>query len=306
MRKLKFLSTALALSMFVTGCGASGTASAGTTSGEYDNSYCVDGVPSEKLTELRESGTLVVGSSGDAPFAYIDQDTGEFSGVDAQIITEAAHRLGIENVEMSLIPFSELILNVNSGNIDVIADCMYVRADRAEKVYFGDIWYTQGGGLLVGEDSGISSIDDFDPNSTVVGYTAGTVFTDVVMQWKEDGLIKDAVATGDQSESITALQFNKISAFLTDGTVLENLFANYPETVTGLKLAENYESDPSLIGRIAPSVSFENKDFMAELNNAVAAIREDGQIETYFEKYGLDPSLHMITNDERFHDLNTQ
>ena len=304
MRKLKFLSTALVLSMLVTGCGSStNTSSDDTTTGDYDNQYCVDGVPSEKLTELRESGTLVVGSSGDAPFAYIDQDTNEFSGVDAQIIIEAAHRLGIENVEMSLIPFSELILNLNSENIDIIADCMYVRADRAEQVYFGDIWYTQGGGLLVGEDSGISSIEDFDPSSTVVGYTPGTVFTDVVNQWKADGLIKDAVATGDQSDSITALQYGKISAFLTDGTVLENLFANYPDTVAGLKLAENYESDPSLIGRIAPSVTFENEAFMTEINNAVAAIREEGLIDTYFTQYGLDPALHMITNDERSNGL---
>ncbi len=307
MKKLKFLSMALVLSMLVTGCGSSSdTGSTSNGDVEYDNHYSVDGTPSAKLTELRNSGTLVVGSSGDAPFAYIDQETGSFDGVDAEIIKEAADRLGIENVEMSLIPFSELILNLNSGNIDVIADCMYVRADRAEKVYFGDIWYTQGGGLLVAEGSGISSIEDFDPSDTIVGYTPGTVFTDVVEQWEADGLIKEARATGDQSESITALQYEKIDAFLTDGTVLENLFANTPDVVEGLELAENYESDPSLMGRIAPSVSFDNIDFMAELNAAVAEIRDEGLIDTYFEKYGLNPALHTITNDERFHDLNTR
>ena len=60
--------------------------------------------------KLREAGVLRVGSSGDAPFAYIDEATGEFSGVDAEIIKEVAKRLGIAKTEMQLVSFSELIL----------------------------------------------------------------------------------------------------------------------------------------------------------------------------------------------------
>ncbi len=277
-----------------------------TKTSEYDNSYSANGEPSKKLQELRKSGVLKVGSSGDAPFAYIDQATGEFSGVDAEIIKEVAKRLGIAKTEMELIPFSELILNVNSGNIDLIADCMYIRADRAEKVYFGDIWYIQGGGLLVGENSGISAVTDFDPSSTVVGYTTGTVWQTIVDGWKDQGLIKESRATGDQSESIVALQNGKIDAFLTDSTVLENLFANSPDTVKGLKMAEKYQDDPSAIGRIAPAVSFDDIAFMKEVNNVVAELRDEGFIKQVFEDYKLDPSLHMITNDQRTHDINTR
>ena len=130
---------------------------------------------SDTLKKLREKGVLTVGSSGDV-YAYIDEDTGEFSGIDAVIIKEVAKRLGIDKVEMSLIPFSELILNLNSGNIDMITDGMYIRSDRAKQVHFGEVWYTQGGGLVVPEDSNIKSADDFDPSSTTVGYTAGTVY----------------------------------------------------------------------------------------------------------------------------------
>ena len=272
----------------------------------YDNSYSKDGIPSATLTALREKGTLVVGSSGDAPFAYIDQATNEFSGVDAEIIKEVGKRLGIKKVEMKLISFSELILNLNEGNIDIIADCMYIRADRAEQIYFGEIWYTQGGGLLAAEDSTISGIEDFDPASTVVGYTAGTVWQTVVDGWKEKGLIKEARATGDQSESIIALQYNKIDAFLTDSTVLENLFSNTPDAVKGLKMAENYTDDETTIGRIAPSVTFDDIAFMKEVDAVVTQLREEGFIEKVFTDYKLDPKLHMITNEERIHDINTR
>lgn len=261
---------------------------------------------SDTLKKLREKGTLIVGSSGDAPFAYIDQESGEFKGVDAEIIKEAAKRLGINKVEMKLIPFSELILNLNSSNIDIICDCMYVRADRAEQVYFGDIWYTQGGGLLVDKDSGISGTEDFDPKTTVVGYTPGTVWQTTVEGWQKQGLIKEARATGDQSESIVALQYKKIDAFLTDSTVVENLFANTPDTVKGLKMAENYKDDESAIGKIAPAVKFSDIAFMKELNDVIVQMRDDGFIEQVFKDYKLDPKLHMITDDQRFHKLNTR
>lgn len=257
---------------------------------------------SDTLKALREKGTLVVGSSGDAPFAYIDQATGEFKGVDAEIIKEAAKRLGIEKVEMQLIPFSELILNLNSNNIDIIADCMYIRADRAKQVCFGEVWYTQGGGLIVPEDSSIKGQEDFDPASTIVGYTTGTIWQTVVEKWKSDGLIKDAVATGDQTESIVALQYGKIDAFLTDSTVLENLFANSPDTVKGLKLCENYTDSDDTVGHIAPSVKKSDEAFMKELNAVIVQLRDEGFIEKVFKDYGLDPKLHMITNDERVYE----
>lgn len=292
------------------GCGSSSSSSSGSSSssddGSYDNSYCVDGKPSEFLTQLRNKGTLVVGSSGDAPFAYVDEATGEFKGVDAEIIKEVAKRLGIKNVEMKLVPFSELIVNVNSSNIDIICDCMYIREDRAQQIYFGDIWYTQGGGLVVPESSSISSEDDFDPNSTVVGYTPGTVWQTYVEKLASDGKIKEARATGDQTESLVALQYGKIDAFITDSTVAENLFSNYPDTVKGLKLATGFKGDDSLLGRIAPGVSFNNIAFMKEVNNVVEKLREEGFIDKVFEDYKLDPKLHMITNDERKHTINSR
>ncbi|HCT64717.1 MAG TPA: hypothetical protein DIC60_05545 [Lachnospiraceae bacterium] len=318
LKKFKVLSLATTLVLSVammSGCGAdtkepakeeSSAASTTAEEKEYDNSYCKDGVPSEKLAELREKGVLTVGSSGDAPFAYIDQATGNFCGVDAEIIKEVAKRLGIEKTEMSLIPFSELILNLNSDKIDIIADCMYIRADRAEKIYFGEIWYTQGGGLLTSEGGSIKSIEDFDPSSTVVGYTPGTIWQTTVEGFKEKGLIKEARATGDQSESIVALQSGKIDAFLTDSTVLENLFANSPEAVSGLKMAENYKDDEVTIGRIAPSVNFDDIAFMKEVDAVVAKLREEGFITKVFEDYKLNPELHMITNEERTHDINTR
>ena len=292
---LKRIGFVLLITMFVGLMGCGGAKNSSTSSSS-------DSGTSKKLQEIKDKGTLVVGSSGDAPFAYIDQQTGEFKGVDAEIIKEVAKRLGIEKVEMKLIPFSELIVNLNSDNIDVIADCMYIKKERAKQIYYGDVWYTQGGGLIVPQDSKVNSVEDFDPSKAVVGYTPGTIWQGIVEGWAEKGLISKAISSGDQTESIVALQYGKMDAFLTDSTVAEDLFSNSPKTFEGLRLAENYKDDEASIGHIAPAVAFGNEDFMKEINDVVKELRDEGFIEKVFKDYGLDPKLHMITNDERVYE----
>jgi len=286
----------VALAVIVTGCSKKDDSTKST-----DGASMQDTGISKKLQEVQKAGVLKVGSSGDV-YAYIDQATGEFTGIDAEIIKEVAKRLGIEKVEMELMPFSELILNLTSGNIDIICDGMYTREERAKKIYYGDIWYTQGGSLVVQEDSPINSIEDFDPKSTIVGYTSGTAWQSVVTGWEADKLIKQTIATGDQTDSLIALQYGKIDAFLTDSTAIESLQNNSPETLKGLRLCTEYKDSEETLGHIAPSVTFDNIDFMKEINKVVYQLREEGFIEEAMEKCGLIPSLHMITNSEEDRD----
>lgn len=303
MKMKKFLkSIALIMSIvmvfaLLTACGGGKADEGSTDKATGDNGEEV----SETLQKLRKKGVLKVGSSGDI-YAYIDKDTGEFSGIDAVIIKEAARRLGIDKVEMELIPFSELILNLNSGNIDMITDAMYIKADRAKQICYGEVWYTQGGGLVVPEKSDVNGVEDFDPAKTTVGYTTGTVWQGIVEQWEKDGKIKKAVATGDQTESLIALQYGKIDAFLTDSTVVEDLFTNSPDTVKGLRLCDNFTDTDDTLGHIAPSVKKGDDAFMKEVNDVIVEMRNDGFLEKAFKECGLDPKLHMITNEERVYE----
>lgn len=295
---LKRMCSMILVIILVTMCGCGGT-------DKKNQSTSKDGEVSEKLQELRKKGKIVIGSGGDIPVCYIDQETGELKGVDAEIIKEVAKRLGIGKVEMKLIPFSELIINLNGGNIDMITDGMYIKKERAKQVCFGDVWYTQGGSLLVPNDSKIESIDDFNPNKTVVGYTEGTIWQEVVEGWLEKGKIANAVATGTQPESIVALQYGKIDAYLTDSIVIENLFLNDPSSVEGLRLAKNFKDTKNTVGHMAPAVSYDDEKFMQEVNEVVVQLRDEGFLEKVLKEYGLDPNLHMISNDERVYEPET-
>ena len=41
---------------------------------------------------------------------------------------------------------------------------------------------------------------------------------------------------------------------------------------------------------------------MAEINKVIVEMRDDGFLEQAFKDCGLDPNLHMITNEERIYE----
>lgn len=263
--------------------------------GDKSSSSSADAGVSKKLAACRKKGKIVFGSSGDE-YSYINQQTGKPEGIDTDILKEAMNRLGVPEVEMALIPFSELILNCNNGTIDIIADGMYnSNPDRAKKVYFCDSIYWQGGALLVQKDSPYQS--QYDMKECKVGYTPGTVWQPGVESWVKKGVIKEAVATGHQTDSLVALQFGKIDGFLTDSTVVEGILINNPSQMDGLRLAEGYVDDEIPRGHISCAVNHEDADFAKELNVVFEEMRKDGTIEAILVKYGFDPKLHCYAPD---------
>ena len=290
MKKIvKVLSVGLILLTALSLSGCKGKKSSTATTGTAEAGV------SKKLAALRKKGTLVFGSSGDE-YSYINSATGKPEGIDSDIVIEACRRLGIPNVEMALIPFSELILNLNNGAIDLIADGMYnSNPDRAKKVYFCDSIYWQGGALLIQKDKPYKS--QYDMKGLKIGYTPGTLWQSGVEAWVKKGIVGEAVATGHQTDSLVALQFGKIDGFLTDSTLVEGVMINNPSQMDGLKLAEGYIDDEIPKGHIACAVNHEDVEFGHELNKVFNEMRDDGTIEKILVKYGFDPKLHCYPAD---------
>ena len=56
---------------------------------------------------------------------------------------------------------------------------------------------------------------------------------------------------------------------------------------------------------MAPAVSYDDEKFMQEVNEVVVQLRDEGFLEKVLKEYGLDPNLHMISNDERIYEPET-
>lgn len=263
------------LTVLIAGCGKQVSTSVPVTS---PSAAAAKGA----LDKLKEKGVLVIGSSNDTPFAFIDKDTKKFVGIDAEICQELAKRLGIAKVEMKETKFENLLLELNNKNVDMVADGMYVKPEREKIASFTTPWYKEGEGLIVLKDSPIKGVDDL--KDKVIGGQKGTAFLEYVQQLKDQGKIKDIKIFGSQSELILATNTKKIDAAITDSATAAYTLAN--DASLSVKLVSPYTAHYS--GIVAAAVRQEDKDLLDAVNKELANLKKEGFILKVLKKYGLN------------------
>ena len=261
------------------------------------------GEVSATLQKYIDQGYITIGTSNDAPISYLDTETGKWTGFDADIFTEACNRLGIKEVKVETMDFSELIVALNSNKIDMIVDCMMIKPERAEQCYFSDYLYQNSEVLVVPEDSPIESKDDLTGDE-VIGCTTGTTFLATAQEWESEGVIKEARPMGDQTELLLNVQTGKIDGCLTDAYVIEYMISVNNEEVAGLKECSNYK--PEGAAGNAYACRFDDMEMMPEFNKVFADMRAEGEINRILESYDLSTELHALTQEEAEHNLNTK
>ena len=69
------------------------------------------------------------------PYTYLDPVTGEPAGIDIDIVRAAARKLGRE-LEIRILPFSEILLSVKNGDADFAAAAITILDGRRRNVDF--------------------------------------------------------------------------------------------------------------------------------------------------------------------------
>lgn len=274
LKSFTFLAVILLIVSLMAGCGSG---SGDTAAAKKDSN-----AGTSKLKAIKDKGVLIVGSSNDAPFAYIDASTNQFSGVDAVIIKEVAKRLGINKVEMKQIPFENLLLELNKGSIDMVTDAMYVKAERLEKAFFTDIWYKEGEAVVVKKDSSIQTKADL--KDKVLGGQKGTAFLEIAQKWASEGKIKEIKIFGSQAELMMAVNTGKVDACVTDGIVAG--YTLKQDSSLNLRILSPYEAEAA--GKIGAAIRFEDKDLLIEVNKVLNEMKKDGTLLKILEQYGLN------------------
>ncbi|MEH7130734.1 ABC transporter substrate-binding protein [Neobacillus drentensis] len=269
---LTFLSIIL-----LAGCGGEKT-----TNGNASDSKGDSKSTASTLEKAKEKGVLVVASSNDVPFAYIDKDTKKFAGIDAEIITEVAKRLGIPKVEMKEVKFENLLLELNNKGVDMVTDGMYIKPERQKIANFTNIWYTEGEALVVLKDSPIKGLDDL--KDKVVGGQKGTAFLEFAQKLQKEGRIKEVKVFNSQSELLLAVNTQKIDACITDSAVAGYSITKDP--TLNLRLVSPYKAEAS--GNIGAAVRKEDKELLEAVNKELDKLKEEGFILKVLKEYGLN------------------
>jgi polar amino acid transport system substrate-binding protein len=243
------------------------------------------------LTAIKEKGYITIGSSNDAPFCYEDVDTKELKGIDIEILREVCKRLGIADIKMKTIDFSNLLVELNNKSVDMVVDGMYVKDERLQIAAFTDKWYQEGEAVVIAKDSTIASAEDLKDKN--VGAQPGTTFYDTAQKWLDEGRIGNLTAYDNQATLMTAVNMGKVDAVVTDGIVAGYTLAS--DSSLNLKLLAPYTAEAS--GQIGSAVRFEDEAFATEINAVLKEMKDDGTLMKILESYGLTEDYFVSVED---------
>ncbi|SER91547.1 transporter substrate-binding domain-containing protein [Salipaludibacillus aurantiacus] len=215
--------------------------------------------------------TFVYALSGEyRPFSYVDEN-GELTGFDVDIGMAIAEELGYEG-EPYRISFSGIIPGLQDERYDAIIGSMGITEERQETVDFSDPYYISGAQVYVRPDSDIASIDDITED-TNVAVALATTYEDMIADYTTD------VSTYDSD--VVALQ--SLDQGRHDAVVTDRLIGliNIEEQGLNLEMA----GDLIDVDQMGIAVKKGNEDLLEAINEALAAIKEDGTYLEISEKY---------------------
>lgn len=237
-----------------------------------------------RLDIMKEKGVItVVSPLNDSTYFYRDTKTNKITGIDADIIFEIAKRLGINKVEMKVVPFSDLLEKLNTDDsIDIAAGGIYITPKREELVSFTQPLYKGSEAIVVPTFSTINFKSDL--KNAAVGVVKGTVFESLADKWKENNLIKDIVIFETSADLLNAINSNKVDAGIVDSVIVK--YSLLKDKNLLLRMLKDYT--PEACGTVGIPVRKNDIGLLNALNTKISEMKEDGSLYAILVENGLD------------------
>lgn len=206
------------------------------------------------------------------PFEMLDQETGEMTGFDMDIIREVSERAGFE-YELNTMDFNGIIPAVQTGNVDIAIAGITITEERAKIVDFSDPYYDSGLQILVKADQqDVETVDD------LAGMKIGTKIGSTSYDYLTENLGDDATITPypGSGDMYMALLGGSVDAVFYDAPNV-GYFSQTRGDGRVKVVGPLYE------GQQYGIVFVKGSELVEPVNEALAAMREDG---TYDEIHG--------------------
>lgn len=120
------------------------------------------------VDKIKKAGVLKVGvKEATLGFGYLNPNTGEYEGVEIDIAKKMAEDLGVK-VEFTPVNASTRGQLLDAGEIDMVAATFTITDERKLSYDFSEPYYTDSVSVLVRNDSGINTLEDFEGKKIAV------------------------------------------------------------------------------------------------------------------------------------------
>ncbi len=264
MKTLRLFTIAIfAAALLLSACGGAGTSQEGY------------------LGEIKERGTLIVGTSADYPPYESVDEAGNFVGFDLDLIREVGKRLGVE-VEIKDMAFDALIAAVQEKKVDVVIAAMQTSPEREEKVDFSNPYHFQKDAFLTTADSTLVLTKAMDAAGHSIGVQTGTLQE----QWTIDNL----VPAGTSEDQVFRYERVDQGALDVKAGRIEILFINADPAgelaeKEGLKVA--LVTDETVVGGQCIAMPQGETQLKAEIDRILGEMESEGLIQKLQDQWGI-------------------
>lgn len=238
------------------------------------------------------SGTLRVGVRSDVMnFGYLNEDTGNYYGLEIDIAEELAARLGYADVEfVSVLPETrkEMLLD---GEVDCLVACYSISDTRLENFDFSPAYYNDAAIMMVENSSLITDVDQLK-NMTFGTMSGSNTAPQLAIKLTEMGFTNGEVVS--QSEDGTGTQFDtfylqQIPSYQELSQALEE--GKVDVACMDGSIAKTYfTEDRSLLDTEIASQQYgvatqKGSDLSQPVADAIQAMLDDGTIDALIDKW---------------------
>lgn len=271
MSRREFVATAglFAGMMGLVGCGGSG--SAATTA-------AASSAAADAGLGLVTDGKLTVGTSPDfPPFENLEND--QYVGLDIDLAQALADKLGLE-LEMKTLQFDAIVPAVAAGGqVDLGISGITIDPDREEQVDFSDSYYIDDLSVVAMKANADITADTFADALNQAGVTIAVQSGTTAESYAQENFPNATTQPyGNATDAFAAMQAGQANAVITNKAV-------------GAKMVSESYTDAQVIKEIATgeeygvAVSKDNSALLDAVNDALAAITDDGTLDSIVNKY---------------------
>ena len=259
MKKIFASALIMAMTLSLAACGGSAS---GETAGEIKTVV---------------AGELHMATNASFPPYEMTTDDGGYEGIDVEIATKIAEKLGLTLVVDDM-EFSSVITSVQSGKEDMAMAGLTVSEERKQNVDFTDSYAPGVQVIIVTDDSPVATVDDL-ANVSLIGCQEGTTGYIYCSDTVENGGYGEdhVVAYPNGATAVQALLDGKV-----DAVVIDNEPAKaYVAANEGIHILETeYVTEDYAIG-----VNKENPALREAINTALNELIADGTVQEIIDKY---------------------
>ncbi|MBQ4129012.1 MAG: transporter substrate-binding domain-containing protein [Ruminococcus sp.] len=218
----------------------------------------------------------IVSDNAFAPFESFDSESGEYVGIDMDIMAAIAEDQGFE-YNMMNVGFDPALAKVQAGQADAVIAGMTITDERKEIFDFSEGYFEDGQVMVVAKDSDIDSLDDL--KGEVVATKNGTMGAEYANANKDEYGYTTKAFEGSNEQYQAIINGNCVACF-EDYTVIGDAIKNGVELKTvGEKI------NPSFYGFAVKKGT--NPELIEMFNAGLANIKENGKYDEILAKYGM-------------------